>query len=713
MQAASREILFNMGGPDGIVRWLLYIPFIVAMVFLVFGLTRRVQLYKLGQKLNRADNPPKRLINLILDAIFQRRNLREFGPGVAHAAIFFGFAVLFVITLLILLQEDLVIPVFGEKGEFLKGSFYLLISLFGDIFGVALIAGLLYMLVRRYVTRPDRLDNRPMDLTALLILLFLCIGGFFGESLRIAITGRPEFEVWSPVGWTFARILEPIGEGPLRVIHWINWWIHMLLANFFIAYIPYSKMIHIVTSSANTYAFKKNKPVTLPPIENLEEAETYGVGNPSEYTWKQLLDGDACTRCGRCQARCPAHNSDKPLSPKKITQDVKKAMDDKLAAKLYENLVEYYNTKAKSFSKTFRDISLKGTRCMFNIQLDKDGKPVANDKKLVGDYILPDEIWACTTCMACEYHCPVMVEHVEKIIQMRRYLVLTEGETSPEVGTCLRNLENNSNPWGMGSSQRFDWAQGLSVPTIAEKPDAEYLYFVGCAGSFDERYKKVSRAFVELLNKAGVSYAVLGADEQCCGDPARRIGNEYLFYLGVQANVEMWNELGIKKIITTCPHGYNIIKNEYPDFGGKYEVFHATEILAQLLRDGKLKPNRQSLEKLTFHDSCYLGRYNSIYDAPRYIIQRLGGEITELEKSRDEGFCCGAGGGRMFMEENLGRRINHVRLDQIMTVNPKTVASACPFCLTMISDGIKETNREGQVESFDVIELLRKSIEIS
>jgi len=708
----EREILFNMGGPNGIVRWLLYIPFIIAFVFFVFGVAKKVQLYKVGKELNRADEPEKRFLRIILDAILQRQLLREFVPGLMHAAIFFGFALLFIGTLLILFQEDLVIPIAGENGKFIHGSFYLWFSLILDAAGLAFIIGLIYMIIRRYVFKPKRLDNKSIDLVALILLLVISIGGFFNEGARIAITNFPQFEIWSPVGYGFGKILAPLGISTLRVLHWSNWWIHMLLANFFIGYLPYSKLLHIVTSSANVYAYKKENTVAIPPIPNFEEAESFGVGEPSEYTWRQLLDGDACTRCGRCQDRCPAFNSDKPLSPKKITQDVKSAMYDKLKAKAYENLVNYYDIRASKLLKPFKNISLSATRSAYGIKLGDDGKPVANDKKLIGDYVQPDEIWACTTCRACEYHCPVMVEHVEKIIQMRRYLVLSEGETSPEVALCLKNLENNSNPWGIGFASRFDWAKGLKVPTIAEKPDAEYLYYVGCAGSFDERYRKATKAFVEMLNAAKVSYACLGADEQCCGDVARRIGNEYLFYMTAQNNIETWNSLGIKKIITTCPHGYNIFKNEYPQFGGKYEVIHATELLADLIRKGNLKPKRTNPERMTFHDSCYLGRYNNIYEAPRQILHAIGASLVEMKRSKDEGFCCGAGGGRMFMEEKIGRRINHVRLDDIAAINPKFTISACPFCLTMISDGIKETNREGKFEAMDIIELLRNHVEI-
>ncbi len=708
----EREILFNMGGPHGIVRWLLYLPCLVAIVFFIFGMAKRIQLYKAGQELDRSQEPDKRLQRLMLDAIFQFRVLREFLVGIAHAAIFFSFAILFIITLFVLFQEDLFIPVAGESGKFIHGNFYLWMSLIADVFGAVFILGILYMIFRRYVLKPSRLDNKPMDLIALVILLVLGVGGFFNEAARIAITGFPEFEIWSPVGFILGKIIAPLGESVLRVLHWINWWVHMLLANFFIGYIPYSKMLHIFTSSANVYAYKKDNPVALPPIPDLEEAENFGVGDPSEYSWRQLLDSDACTRCGRCQDRCPAYISDKPLSPKKITQDVKEAMEQKLAQKAWENLNDYYDNKTGKFAKYFKNISLAASRWAWNLKLDDDGNPIANEKKLIGDYIQADEIWACTSCMACEYHCPVMVEHVEKIIQMRRYLVLMEGEMSPEVGTCLRNLENNSNPWGIGSATRFDWADGLDVPTIADKPDAEYLYYVGCSGCFDERYKKVTLAFIELLNAAGVDYAVLGADEQCCGDPARRMGNEYVFFLTAQMNIETWNELGIKKIITTCPHGFNIFKNEYPDFGGNYEVIHSTEFLADLIRDNKLTVLRENQKEITFHDSCYLARYNHILESPRAILNAIGGKVKEMKRSGYEGFCCGAGGGRMFMEETIGRRINHVRMDDVAAVEPDIVASACPFCLTMLSDGIKETDREGQIDAYDVIELLRKHVKL-
>lgn len=444
----------------------------------------------------------------------------------------------------------------------------------------------------------------------------------------------------------------------------INYFIHTVGILLFLNYLPYGKHFHIITAIPNVF-LRKTKPYGQLRSINLEDesATTFGVEKITEFTWKQYLDLYSCTECGRCYEQCPAAQTDKKLNPKELTIALRNHLYKKL------------------------------------------------ETPLVPQTIDPDVIWDCTTCRACEEACPVFIEYVDKIVDMRRHLVLMKGEFAPEAQNTLRNIENNSNPWGIGFSTRGDWAKDLNIKILSEDANVEYLYFVGCAGSFDERAKKVSRAFVKCLQTAGVSFGILGAEEKCTGDSARRIGNEYLFQMLAKENIATFERYKIKKIITTCPHCYNTIKNEYPQFYGNYEVIHHTELLDKLIKDGKLKPTKSIDKKITFHDSCYLGRYNEIYDAPRSLLKSIPNtHIEEMDLCRDKGRCCGAGGGRMWMEEKSGTRINHKRLEDVKTqTDANLIASSCPFCLTMLSDAVKETNTDN-METKDVAELISESL---
>ncbi|HEY9074482.1 MAG TPA: (Fe-S)-binding protein, partial [Desulfobaccales bacterium] len=381
---------------------------------------------------------------------------------------------------------------------------------------------------------------------------------------------------------------------------------------------------------------------------------------------------------------CPANLTGKPLSPKETIHNLKKHLLAK--GKL---LLEQGETP------------------------EGQGEAPELSKALVGEVCLNDEIWSCTTCGNCMEHCPVFIEHIQKYVDMRRYLVLMESNFPPEVQTVLRNWETNSNPWGLAFATRGDWAKGMEVKTLAENPEVEYLFYVGCTGSFDERGKKVTAAMVQLLQQAGVSFGILGAEEKCCGETARRIGNEYLFQSMATELAEIINGYGVKKIITTCPHGYNCLKNEYPQFGGNWEVYHHTEFLDRLLKEGRLKPRRRLDKRLTFHDSCYLGRYNGLYEEPRGVLRSIPGlRLEEMERHHNKSFCCGAGGGRMWMEENLGnQKINEARTDQALALSPEIIAVSCPFCTIMLEDGLKARDQEEAVKVCDIAELLAQSLE--
>jgi Fe-S oxidoreductase len=491
--------------------------------------------------------------------------------------------------------------------------------------------------------------------------------------------------VWSFVGWTLSLAFTGMDLNTAKLLHKISWWTHTFIALGFIAYIPYSRLLHIITTPVNHF-FSDLKPTgSIEPIRDFENAEAFGVGKLEEFTWKQIFDSEACTRCGRCQDGCPAYLTGKPLSPKKMVQDIKTYWLEQAPAAIKAKVLA-----AKAGSAP---------------------APEEAGKALVGEVVDLHELWACTNCMYCMEHCSASIEHVPKIIDMRRYKVLTEADFAPELQLTCRNMENNSNPWGVGSHVRGDWAKELGVKTLAEDPNVEYLFYVGCSGSFDDRGKKISIALARILQAAGVSFGILGNEEGCCGDSAMRAGNEYLFQALAQANIAVMNGYGVKKIITVCPHGYNALKKDYPNFDGNYEVYHHTEIIAKLIADKKIKLTQPITGTFTYHDSCFLGRYNNIYDQPRQILSAIPGlKLVEMERNLSKSFCCGAGGGRMWMEEDIGDRINNERTKQAIAAGADTIAVGCPFCLTMMSDGIKDNQVSETMNSLDIAEIVLKSM---
>ncbi|MEJ2659275.1 MAG: (Fe-S)-binding protein, partial [Desulfobacteraceae bacterium] len=531
-----------------------------------------------------------------------------------------------------------------------------------------------FAIYRRTVLRPRYLTlgtdaNLIIVFTCLIIVTFQFINAF--QTLLPVEAGGFDYQGVFPVSGLLVGFFNfELSPQQVFVGYQIAYWLHMATILGFLIYIPGSKHLHLLAAAPNVFlkSLEREKAIARTDIEN-EELETFGLGKVSELNWKNVLNLYACTECGRCQEQCPANSTDKPLSPKKVIHDLKADLLDQSDAILGGNLDEV--------------------------------KPIVRDDSPVTS----DVLWSCTTCRACEDICPVNIEHLDFIIEARKHQVLMEASFPPEIQETFTNLENQANPWGFSADSRADWCKGMDVPLMSDNSEAELLWFVGCAGSFDDRGKKISRAMARVLQRASVNFAILGPEEACNGDMARRAGNEYLAQMLIQQNVEVLNRYKPKRILTGCPHCFNIMKNEYPQFGAGYPVVSHAEELLDLHKQGRLKANGGGLGTLTFHDSCYLGRWNGILQPPRDLLRAINnGQLTEMQRIREKGFCCGAGGGRMFMEETLGQRINVDRTEEVMRTGAATVAAACPFCATMLSDGLAD--KESAIVVKDIAELV-------
>ena len=695
----GREVFWNAQGFETI----LFILTAVAMAIFVYGIYQRWTLWKaIGKEEIRWDELPARIKALIINGFLQIKTWKDAYPGIMHGLIFFGFFVLIFGAAFDAGEFHITEPLLGWS--FNRGNFYLGFAFLMQAFGLCVLIGVLMAMLRRYVIKPERLaykgksDNTADDAIALLFILGIVVTGFLISALRIRVTYQETpWESVRFVSWGIAAYaLAGVETSTALTLHKVMWWTHTFIVLGFIAYIPYSRLLHIITTPANHF-FASLKPTGyIEPIRDIENQESFGVSKLEEFTWKQIFDSDACTRCGRCQDGCPAYLTGKHLSPKKLVQDIKTHWLEIAPAAI----------KAKVAAVP----AAEGAEAAAPVAEATEG--TAPGKALLGDVVSMHELWDCTNCMYCVENCSASIEHVQKIIDMRRYKVLTEADFAPELQLTYRNMENNSNPWGIGAHMRADWAKEMGIKTLAEDPNVEYLFYVGCAGSFDDRGKKISVAFAKILQAAGVSFGILGTEEGCCGDSAMRGGNEYLFQSQAQANIEIMNGYGVKKIIAICPHGYNCIKKDYPNFGGNYEVYHHTEIIADLIAKGKIKLTKSLDGIFTYHDSCFLGRYNKVYDQPRQILNAISGvKLAEMERNMSKSFCCGAGGARMWMEEE-GERINNARTDQAIATNASTIAVGCPFCLTMLSDGIKDKQQSEKMVALDISEIVVKAMGI-
>ncbi|MGH2710187.1 MAG: heterodisulfide reductase-related iron-sulfur binding cluster [Actinomycetota bacterium] len=635
------------------------------------------QLVRLGRPVNRLDDLPKRVEQEAVVALAQKKILQRFGPGVMHASIFWGFLVLF--TTIIeafgeVFQETFAIPWIGRTGW---------LGLVQDAFAALVFLGLFLAVYFRKVRREERFIGSHLEEADFILAMIagIVFTLFFLNAVKITEGLNESPAAWTPLSNAISIVLfKGMSDGWLGFWHGVFLWTHIALILGFLVYLPYSKHLHIITSFFNVF-FAKTKPMgKLTKLEidmdKLgEEGTSLGAATVEDLTQKQILDTFTCTECGRCQNVCPAWNTGKPLSPKLLIMNLRDHVFEQGDAIL----------DAKADGKEYEKVPLNP------------------------DVVEDEAVWDCVTCGACMQECPVDIEHVDHIIDMRRNLVMGESRFPQEAGALLRNMETTKNPWGVPQSSRADWAEGLGVRILEDGRAPEYLYWVGCAASFDDRAKKIAQSTAAILQKAGVPFAILGSKEQCNGDPARRMGNEFLFQQLAEENVSTLGEAGVKKIVVNCPHCFNTLRNEYPDYGGNYEVIHHSQLFARLIKEGRLRPTEEVNELITYHDPCYLGRHNGVYDEPRAVLDAIPGvRQVEMERHRERGFCCGAGGARMWMEERIGKRINVERMDEAAATGAETVGVGCPFCMVMLDDGAKDKGGEVQVK--DVAQVVAESV---
>lgn len=657
---ATREIYWNIG--HGVVIPM-YLLAMIAIGLMLWGFWQRAAIWRQGKALNRFDRYEERVKRMLAELFGQEKVVRVHDGGLFHSLFFWGFLTLFAGTLLIMLQADILTPL--VQVNLLSGSFYQVFSFVLDLAGLVAIMMLGGLFVRRFIICPEGLETSDEDYRIHILLFAILVTGFLLEGARMAATElqqNPGLAIFSPVGLLIAKGMEGFSADGLLTMHTLLWWFHFVLVLGFIAALPYTKLRHIFLTSANAFFAPLEDKGHISTI-NLEDESVaqFGIAKISDVTWKDIFDADACTSCKRCQDSCPAAATGKPLSPMKLVKQIGEAAQS------------------------------------------------ASDASLA-DTITTDAIWSCTTCRACQDICPANNEHVNKIIELRRNLTLMEGEfPGDEVRTAVGNIEVNSNPFGLAYAGRGEWANDLSTVTLESGQEADILYFVGCYASFDKRNQDVARNFIKICNAAGINVGILGKEEKCCGEPLRKLGNEYLYQMTAQENIELIKRYQVKKIVTTCPHCFNTLANDYRDLGLDLPVEHYTTYIHTLLKEQKLKLDSEQFS-FTYHDSCYLGRYRDIIQEPRSILQMAGGEIREMEKSGYDSFCCSGGGGRILAEEKLGSRINVARVQMAQATAAPLLVSNCPFCLTMFEDGIKTGGAEEQIKVRDLAEIVAERL---
>ena len=675
-----------------------------AVYLFVYLIRTRIAYIKLGQREEFDKRLKERLQKIWVNVFGQKKLLKDKKSGIIHVLFFYGF---------ILVQFgaiDFILKGLLPDRHLPFGPLYPAFTFFQEIVTFLILIAVVWAFYRRYIEKLVRLKR---GFKAGLVLLF--IGGLMVTVLlgnAMNLLWHDHSLSWTePIASSIAFVLGGLSAPAAAAVFYVSWWLHLLFLLSFLVYVPQSKHAHLIAGPANVFLSRLDSKGKLEKIDFTDETkESYGVGKIEDFRRSQLVDLYACVECGRCTNMCPASGTGKMLSPMDLILKLRDHLTEKGAAVTSKSpwvpAPVFQHTKANQLAAAS---SGGGSR--------EAAAAIDYNPSLIGEVITEEEIWACTTCRNCEDQCPVMNEHVDKIIDLRRYLVLTEGKMDSDAQRAMTSIERQGNPWGLNRKERENWREqaDTEIPTVKEmkKQDKEfdYLFWVGSMGSYDNRSQKIAVSFAKLLNEAGVSFAILGNKEKNSGDTPRRLGNEFLFQELAEHNIGEFEKHGIKKIVTIDPHAYNMFKNEYPDFGFRAEVYHHTELLAELVSQGKLKPLHPVNETITFHDSCYLGRYNEVYEPPRAILKAIPGvQLKEMERSRENGMCCGAGGGLMWREEETGARINTARTEQALSVSPTVISSGCPYSLTMLGDGTKAKEAEDAIGTYDVSELLAMSV---
>jgi Fe-S oxidoreductase/nitrate reductase gamma subunit len=742
MEQASRPIMWNVEAlPNTIVMYLLLA---VVVAICGTGILRRAELWLSGNGIHvSGQNFWQRTKGLFVDAFLQKATINHGHPSkrglvAGHTLVYIGFLALLFTTTMVLVDHDLGIPIY-------QGRFYLAVTLMSDLLGLGVILGALYLSYRRYMNKPDGLHSTTGDSYALIMIAIVCIQGFLLEALRIHVTEDP-WAIYSPIGMAISQVFWPISDSAARGFHFVLWWTHTCTVFAALALIPYSKFFHIVASSANLFFRNSKTPrgklASPGDIEALmEQGDEFVLGTEKigDYSWKKILDLDACTSCGRCQEVCPAYLSGKPLSPKWLILDTRNhalglASQGKFSSEsllpsalvnIDQHLMAHYITSTSGLradsgtQETSSGYVPTGTMIRGMNPLVQNPKVfnIAQDAehRIAGQVMSQDVFWACNTCLACVEACPVGINHVEHIVENRRNMALMHGEIPSEAAPTLRAIETRGNPYG-AAEDRVKWAEGLDVPILGPGDSVNVLYWVGCVSAYDPRKQKIARSMVKVLNASGLSWGILGNAEGCTGDPARRIGEENLFQTMAKSNLEILRGLRFETLVANCPHCFNTIKNEYPEFGNLGEgrtprIIHHSAFLRELLDAGSVTLAAGAEESVTFHDPCYLGRGNNEYEAPRDTLKKNSSlKILEMEASRNKGLCCGAGGGHFWYDMKIGERVNVMRVDQAAATGASKIASACPFCMQMLEDGIKLTDREEQMSVRDIAEFVAENM---
>jgi Fe-S oxidoreductase/nitrate reductase gamma subunit len=728
---ASREILWNMSGIGTYIG--MYGAMILALIVLYVGVHRRVDVLRLGASApSHWGEWGRRINDVIQGAFLQKGTVRRRSAALFHTLIYVGFLVLLFTTTMVFIDHDLGIKIY-------HGEFYLLLTIASDVLGLGFLFGLGLAAHRRYILHRSFLHSRTADSFVLWILALMIVQGFVLEGLRIHVTNDP-WRLYSPVGLLFAKFFWSLSDSSARLFHSGVWVFHTATVFVAIALVPYTKLFHIISSSANIFFRRGRGP--LGKLESLGDMDailekgeevTLGLRSIKNYSWKHLMDLEACTSCGRCQEVCPAHITGKPLSPKWIILDTRNHVralqaegrfaNKSLVPQPFKALDSFLSKNLLLGSSGVVDeegtYRAQGEYRSLNVGVQRSVQGIggSSDDTISGEVIDPLSFWSCTTCLACVEACPVGINQLDQIIGNRRAMTLMEGSLPSEAQSTLRSLETKKNPFGP-PSDRIKWAHGLEVPIVGEGDSVEYLYWVGCVSAYDQRKQNIARSLVKLMQHAKLSFGVLGNAEGCSGDPARRLGEENVYQSLAKYNIEVLKSVKFKYLVANCPHCFNTIKNEYPEFGnlgeGKSpEILHHSVLLKRLLAEGTLAPQKGKKE-FTFHDPCYLGRFNNEYDAPRDVVTAISrSSLREMKMSRNKGMCCGAGGGHYWMDLKIGDRINARRADQAAETGAEAVATACPFCLHMMEDGMKLTGREEQMEVRDIAEVLADALSLS